>query len=81
MNDPRDIIEFRGIVVSAADADGKPGSPRKFLSIWYRCCHTYGRLYRNNEGTRYVGRCPKCGASIYASIGPGGTSRRTFKTQ
>ena len=55
--------------------------PRKFLSIWYRCCHTYGRLTRNKQGTAYQGRCPRCGASVRALIGPGGTSRRAFEAR
>jgi hypothetical protein len=55
--------------------------PRKFLSIWYRCCHTYGRLTRNKEGSAYEGRCPRCGAGVRARIGPGGTNRRMFEAR
>jgi hypothetical protein len=51
---------------------------RKFLSVWYRCCHVYGRMYRNQAGTAYTGRCPRCGAQVRAAIGPGGTDRRMF---
>jgi len=54
---------------------------RKFLSVWYRCCHTYGRLNRNNDGTAYEGRCPRCGAKARAAIGPGGTSQRMFEAR
>ncbi len=53
----------------------------KFLSIWYRCCHTYGRLNRNKEGTAYEGCCPRCGARVRAAIGPGGTTRRMFEAR
>jgi hypothetical protein len=55
------------------------GSRRKFLSIWFRCCHVYGRLYRNASGTAYDGRCPKCGRKARALIGPHGTNQRTFE--
>jgi hypothetical protein len=51
---------------------------RRFLSILFRCCHVYGRLYRNAEQTAYTGRCPRCGAGVQARIGPEGTSRRVF---
>ncbi len=47
--------------------------------VFFRCCHTYARAYRNSEQTAYVGRCPKCGATVRARIGPGGTSRRMFE--
>ncbi len=51
----------------------------KFLAIWFRCCHVYGRLYRNSEQTAYEGRCPRCGANVQAKIGPKGTARRMFE--
>jgi len=58
------------------------GGPRKpFLSVWYRCCHTYGRLTRTADGTRYTGACPRCGARVEAMIGPGGTTRRIFEAR
>ncbi len=59
---------------------GAPDPHRKFLSIWFRCCHTYGRLYRNAEETAYLGRCPSCGAPVQALIGPHGTDKRMFMT-
>ena len=60
---------------------GANALPRKFLSIWYRCCHTYGRLNRNQDGTAYEGRCPRCGASARAIIGPGGSNQRMFEAR
>ncbi|MCP3906270.1 MAG: hypothetical protein GY715_21820 [Planctomycetes bacterium] len=59
----------------------KPGPKRPFLSIWFRCCHQYGRLYRNRSETAYEGRCPRCGARVRAGIGPQGTSRRSFEAK
>ena len=53
--------------------------PRKFLSVWFKCCHTYGRLYRNEMNTHFIGRCPKCGGRVKAVIGPGGSRRTTFE--
>lgn len=57
------------------------GEAKKFLSVWFRCCHTYGRMYRNQAQTEYVGRCPKCGAEVSARIGHGGTNRRMFEAR
>ena len=52
---------------------------RSFLGIWFDCCHTYGRLYKNKAGTAYVGRCPRCLRSVTVRIGGEGTSRRFFR--
>lgn len=83
MPDPQDIVELRGlnVPVAAAGAPGKKtaGAGKRFLSVWFRCCHTYGRMHRNRQETAYEGRCPKCGAKVRAAIGTGGTTRRVFE--
>ena len=56
------------------------GPGGKFLAVWYRCCHVYGRLYRNRAQTAYQGRCPRCGSPVRALIGPSGTNQRIFRT-
>ena len=51
---------------------------RKFLGVYFSCCHVYGRLYQNKTGTAYVGRCPLCLRSIRVPIDPNsskGTNR------
>lgn len=53
---------------------------RRFLSVWWSCCDVYGRLARNADETRFEGRCPSCGRTASARIGPGGTDRRIFTT-
>ncbi|MBC23996.1 MAG: hypothetical protein CMJ32_08795 [Phycisphaerae bacterium] len=58
---------------------GSSGSTPPFLAIWFRCCHAYGRLYRTVDGGMYQGRCPRCGCSVHAMIGSGGTNRRIFQ--
>jgi hypothetical protein len=67
--------------IGERDEGGAPmtGNANKFLSIWFRCCHVYGRLNRNATHTAYEGRCPRCGAMVHARIGPDGTSRRMFE--
>ena len=55
---------------------------RKFIGVWFECCHTYGRLYKNKEGTLYRGRCPKCLRSVKVSINADSekaTNRRFFR--
>jgi hypothetical protein len=54
------------------------GQGRPFLSVLFACCSVYQRIYRNNEGTAYTGRCPKCGKAVKFLVGAGGTSERQF---
>ena len=84
---PRDIVDIDGFREDPSD-DSAPGKQNKetsdttkFLSVHFTCCNTYGRLYPDAARTRYQGRCPKCGATVEAKIGPGGTDRRMFDTQ
>jgi hypothetical protein len=81
--DSQDIVEINGQRLNAGQAARpaqSPGSSR-FLSIWFRCCNAYGRIYKDAAETHYSGRCPKCGASVKARIGANGTSRRTFEAR
>lgn len=86
MIDDGDILEIGGRRVIGGEADARrdanarqESSKGSFLSVWFRCCHVYGRMTRNREATGYEGRCPKCGAAVRATIGAGGTSQRTFE--
>jgi hypothetical protein len=62
---------------------GKRKAPEKrpYLGIYFRCCHIYSRIYKNREGTAYVGYCPKCMRRVRVKIGEGGTSERFFIAQ
>lgn len=83
--DPQDIIDIEGVTqpnpVRRREGGGAQGQRRPWLSVWFRCCSAYGRIYRNASGSKYEGNCPRCGARVRALIGPGGTSRRMFETR
>lgn len=84
--DPQDRVEFSWVQGEAGAEAARPIScggahaGRRWLSVWYNCCGVYGRMYRNPLGTKYTGKCPRCGAEVRALIGPGGTNRRMFET-
>jgi hypothetical protein len=82
MRDLQDSLDVAGVPrVTPERREAGERPRRRFLAVWYRCCHTYGRLYRNSMQTAYEGRCPACGASVQATIGQGGSSRGVFEAQ
>jgi hypothetical protein len=62
---------------SAGDASGKTSRP--YISVHFDCCGVYTRVYRNQEGTAYVGWCPKCAKKVSVKIGSEGTNCRFFR--
>lgn len=52
---------------------------RQFLGIMFECCNIYGRIYKNKEGTAYVGKCPKCLKNVMVKVGKEGTNNRFFR--
>ncbi len=52
---------------------------KKFISIHFKCCNVYSRIYVNKEGTAYIGRCPVCMTPVRVNIGPGGVNVRFFE--
>ncbi|MBI4585521.1 MAG: hypothetical protein HY717_16020 [Planctomycetes bacterium] len=61
-------------------AEKKPRK-RPFISVYFRCCGVYQRIYRHRDGDRYEGYCPRCLKRLIVPIGPGGTSARIFEAQ
>ena len=52
---------------------------KSFLGIMFECCNVYGRIYKNKEGTYYIGKCPKCMRQIKIKVGENGTNQRFFR--
>ena len=79
---PDYILEIGGVEVAGPEGSSVRIAPsmrgRPWLSVHWRCCKTYSRIYRNPAGTAYHGWCPKCGKPAHARIGPGGTPARFF---
>jgi hypothetical protein len=52
---------------------------RKYLGVMFECCHIYSRIYKNKEGSAYVGWCPRCARKVEIPIHPSGVDNRFFK--
>ena len=77
MNDPRDYKLDLSSAKSPAESD-KKAAPRPYVSVKFACCGVYQRIYRNADGTRYEGHCPKCAKPVRFKVGAGGTDARFF---
>ena len=84
MPDARDHVELtsRQGVGGERKGTGRGGlTGRPWLGLFFRCAGVYGRAYRNEAGTAYIGRCPRCGKPVYIKVGAGGTSERMFEVR
>jgi hypothetical protein len=52
---------------------------RPYISVYFRCCGVYQRIYRAEGATDYVGRCPKCLGTVEVKVDPTGTDDRFFE--
>ena len=77
MRDDRDYkVELTARITEHGDQAAAPSRP--FLSVQFACCNVYCRIYRNLDGTRYEGRCPRCGKPVTFAVGSNGTDARFF---
>ena len=54
---------------------------RAYISIHWKCCKAFSRIYKNRDGSAYEGRCPRCAAHLRVPICKGGTTQRIFIAQ
>lgn len=81
MNDPRDYkLDISSLPQDTDSSDAKRTS-KPFLMVHFKCCGVYQRIYRNREGTRYEGHCPRCARAVRFQVGEGGTDARAFSVE
>jgi hypothetical protein len=57
--------------------EGQSGD-RPFVSILFKCCNVYQRIYLNRYGKAFVGWCPKCCRRVTVKVDPSGSDDRFF---
>lgn len=67
--------------MSATPESEKRSRRRPFVSVLFQCCQIYQRIYLNQEGTAFVGWCPKCCAKVEVRVDPSGSDERFFLAQ
>jgi hypothetical protein len=76
------ILDVSGLADDADEGVADPGSSpagRPWIGMQFECCGVYTRIYRNQAGSAYEGRCPRCARPVHIRVGPGGTRHRIFK--
>lgn len=77
--DDRDYkLDLSGLPPAEEQSASESPGGRPFLSVHFACCGVYTRIYRNTQGTAYVGHCPRCAKPVSFRIGAQGTDTRFF---
>ncbi len=82
MSGPDYILDIQGLAQpQSGDRADEVREARPWISVYWKCCKTYSRVYRNAQATMYVGHCPKCAKPVRAKIGAEGVSTRFFQAE
>ncbi len=58
-----------------------PSQERYWVSVFYRCCHVYQRVYFSQGAQEAQGRCPRCLGEVNFRITEDGDHARFFATE
>lgn len=82
-DDPDYVLDVSGLNTSepafSEAAESSSAGRLRWIGMRFECCGVYARIYRNRNGTAYVGFCPGCQRQVRIRIGPGGTNSRFFR--
>ncbi len=52
--------------------------PRPAISMLFKCCNVYSRVFLNHAGNAYAGHCPRCARPVRVKAVPGGRRGRIW---
>lgn len=82
MSDPDYILDIGQLRETETESSTPPNlAGRPWIGMRFDCCGVYTRIYRNSEGTHYLGHCPRCLKKVRLAVGPGGVSSRFFTAE
>lgn len=63
------------------DTSIKKRPMRPHISIHFKCCNVYSRIYLNHKGDAFAGHCPRCAAPVRIRVGQGGSAARIWRAE